>query len=126
METIFDPTYATLSIGYTMCINEFGETLVQFVLESWCHFRDDCETPLNKTKIDSNKLLEFLNSFNLSMTFTAEKSNKELLFLDILIKRDDVKIWIITYFNPTETLWCLHLSSSHLNPNLCKKKINLL
>lgn len=120
METIFDPTYATLSIGYTMCINEFGETLVQFVLESWCHFRDDCETPLNKTKIDSNKLLEFLNSF------TVEKSNKELLFLDILIKRDDVKIWIITYFNPTETLWCLHLSSSHLNPILCKKKINLL
>lgn len=126
MEAIFDPTYATLRIGYTMCINEFGETLVQFVLESWCHFRDDCETPLNKTKIDSNKLLEFLNSFNLSMTFTVEKSNKELLFLDILIKRDDVKIWIITCFNPTETLWGLHLSSSHLNPILCKKKINLL
>ena len=64
MGTKFTPTYATLSMGYfelkfyRICFNEFGETLSQFILENWCCFLDDCETPLGKTKIEPNKLLE--------------------------------------------------------------------
>ena len=54
-------------MSYTMCINEFGEMLGHFILENWCCFLDDCETPLDKTKIDPNKLLEFLNSINSSI-----------------------------------------------------------
>ena len=60
MGTILTPTYATLSMGYfaptfyTMCINEFGETLKQFILENWCLFLDGFQTPLGKTKTDLN------------------------------------------------------------------------
>ena len=38
------PTHATLSMGYfeltfyRICINEFSETLDQFILENWCWF----------------------------------------------------------------------------------------
>ena len=45
--TIFAPTYATLTMGYfeltfyRICINEFDETLGQFILENWCRFLGD-------------------------------------------------------------------------------------
>ena len=57
MGTMFAPRYATLSMGYyeltfyTICINEFGETLGQFMLENWCRFLDDSETTLSKLKL---------------------------------------------------------------------------
>ena len=74
---------------------------------NWCRFLDDCETPLCKTKIDQNRLLEILNSINPSIKFTMETSDKELPFLHILIKRNDDKIWTDIYFEPTETRRCL-------------------
>ena len=102
METIFAPTNATLSTGsfkltfYRISINEFGETLYvnlgQFILENWCRFLDDCETPLEKTQIDPNILLEILNSINPSIKFTMETSDKELPLLDILMKKNYEKI----------------------------------
>ena len=51
-----------------------------------------------------------------------ETSDKELPFLDILIKRNDDKIWMAMYFKPTETRLCLPFSSIH--PNHFKKNIS--
>ena len=102
---------------YRICINEFGETLGHFILENWYWFLDDCETPLDKTKIDPNRLLKILNSTNPSIKFTMETSDKKLPFLDILIKINDYKIWLDIYFKPTGTRRCLPFSSSH--PNHC-------
>ena len=48
-----------------------------------------------------------------------ETSDKELPFLNILIKRNDDKIWIDFYFKPPDTHRCLPFSSNH--PNHCKK-----
>ena len=39
---------------FRICINEFGKTLGQSIWENWCRFLDDCEKPLDKTKIDPN------------------------------------------------------------------------
>ena len=120
MGTIFALTHATLSMCYfeltfyRICINEFGETLGQFVWENWCRFLDNCETPLDKTKIDPNRLLKILNSINPSIRFSVETS-------DILIKRNDDKIWMDIYFKPRDTRLCLSFSSSH--PNHRKKNI---
>ena len=92
MGTIFGPTYATLSVVYfeltfySICINEFGETQGQFILENWCRFLDYYETPIDKTKIDPNRLLEILNS-----KFTMEKSDRELIFLIFLLKETMTK-----------------------------------
>ena len=104
---------------YRICINGFGEMLGQFVLENSCRFLDDCETPLDKTKNDPNRLLKILNSINPSVSFSMETSNNKLPFLGILIKRNDDKIWMDIYFKPRDTCWCLPFLSSH--PNHCKK-----
>ena len=50
-----------------------------------------------------------------------DASDKELPFLDILIKENDDKIWMDIYFKPTDTRRCLQFSSSH--PNHCNKNI---
>ena len=116
MGMIFARTYAMLSMGYfeltfyRICGNEFGETLGQFMLENWCQFLDDCETPLDKTKINPNRLLEIFNSINLSIKFTMERSDKELPFLSNLVKRNDSKIWIDIYFKSIFIHWCLPFS----------------
>ena len=91
MGTIFAPTYAMLSIRYLeltfykIYITEFGETLGHLILENWYQFLDDCETPLDETKTDPNRLLKILNSTNTSIKFTMETSDKKLPFLDIFI-----------------------------------------
>ena len=94
---------------YRICINEFGETLGHFILENWYRFLDDCETPLDKTKIDPNRLLKILNAINPSTKLTIETSNKELSFLDI-IKRSDDKIFIFSQ----QTFACV----SHSRPTI--------
>ena len=104
-----------------MCINKFGKTLGQFILENWCRFLDDCETPLDKTKIDPNRILQILISINPPIKFTVESSDRELPFLDIIFKRNDEKMWMDIYFKPTDTRRCLPFSSSH--PTHCKKNI---
>ena len=42
-------------------------------------------------------------------------------FLDILIKRNNDKIWMDIYYKSTDTHRCLSFSSNH--PNHCKKNI---
>ena len=77
MGAISAPTYATLSMNYfeltfyRICINEFGETLGQFISKNSYKFVDDRQIPLDKTKIDPNRLLETVNSINPFIKFTT-------------------------------------------------------
>ena len=77
MGTIFAHIYEALSMGYfeltfhRICINEFGETLGQFILGNSYQFVDDRQIPLDKTKIDPNRLLETVNSINPFINFTT-------------------------------------------------------
>ena len=127
MGTIFAPTYANLSMGffelsfYETCRTRFGEDLGNFIFENWSRFLDDCQTLLEENKIDPNEILNILNSINPSIQFTMEYSKEEIPFLDILIKRNDEKIWMDIYYKPTDTHRCLPFSSNH--PNHCKKNI---
>ena len=50
-----------------------------------------------------------------------EYSNDQILFLDILIKRNENSIWIDLYHKPTDTQRCLLFASSNLNH--CKRNI---
>ena len=52
--------YVYMNTFYRICINEFGEMLGQFILGNWCQFLNDCETTLDKTKIDRNRTLQIL------------------------------------------------------------------
>ena len=76
MGTTFAPTYATLT--------KFQE----FILENWSRFLNDCQTPLDKNKVKPQEVLQTLNSVNEAIQFTVEFNDKEIRFLDILIKKD--------------------------------------
>ena len=95
MGTIFTPTYATLTMGYfefhfyNICELKWGKEFQEFILENWSRFLDDCQTPLDKNKVKPEELLETLNSVNEAIQFTMEFSDKEIPFLDILIKQDN-------------------------------------
>ena len=50
-----------------------------------------------------------------------EFSDKEIPFLDVLIKRENIGIWMDLYHTPTDTQRCLPYSKSH--PKHCLKNI---
>ena len=62
MGTIFAPTCATLTLGYfevhfcNICELKWGKEFKEFILENWTRFLDDCQTPLDKTKVKPQKL----------------------------------------------------------------------
>ena len=98
MDTIFAPTYANLTMGffelnfYDLCKDRFEEDLGNFIFENWSRFLDDCETLLEENKINPNDLLSTL------IQFTMEYSKDAIPFLDILIKRNNNKIWMDIYY----------------------------
>ena len=55
------------------------------------------ETLLEENKINPNDLLSILNSINPSIQFTMEYSKDAIPFLDILINRNNDKIWMDIY-----------------------------
>ena len=101
MGSIFAPTYANLTMGffeltiYDLCRDKFGKDLGNFIFENWSRFFDDCETLLEESKI--NDLLDILNSINPSIQFTMEYSKDAIPFLDILMDRNNDKIWMDIY-----------------------------
>ena len=127
MGTIFAPTYVTLTMEYfefhfyNICELKWGKEFQEFILENWSRFLDDCQTPLDKNKVKPEELLETLNSVNKAIQFTMEFSDKEIPFLDILIKRDNSGIWMDLYHKLTDTQRCLPYSTSH--PKHCLKNI---
>ena len=63
----------------------------------------DFQTPLDKNTVKREELLETLNSVNEAIHFTMEFSDKEIPFLDILIKRENSGIWMNLYHKPADT-----------------------
>ena len=62
-----------------------------------------------------------LNSININIQYTMEKSETEIPFLDILIKQDDTGIWMDLYRKLTDTRRYVPFSSNH--PHHSKKSI---
>ena len=106
MSTIFAPTYATLTMEYfevhfcNICELKWGKEFQELILSS---FLGGCQTPLDKSKVKPEELLEALNSVKEAIQFTMEFNNKEIPFLDILIKGDNSGIWMDLYHKLTDT-----------------------
>ena len=94
--------------------------LASYIEENWSRFLDDCDIPLDTTKIDLNEFLSILNGIHTNIRFTMEYSDKEIPFLDILIKRDG-DIWMDLYHKPTDTQRYVPFNSNH--PPHCKRNI---
>ena len=126
MGSIFAPTYAALFVGYlelkfySLVEAKWGKSLAKYIMDNWYRFLDDCHTSLDKKKIQPEELLKVLNSINQFIQFTMEYSDKEIPFLDILIKRHS-DIWMDLYQKPTDTQRYVPFNSNH--PPHCKKNI---
>ena len=99
----------------------WGKEFKEFILENYSRFLDDCQTSLDKNKVKPEELLETLNSVKEAIQLTMKFIDKEILFLDILIKRENSGTWMDLYHKPTDTQQCLPYSSSH--PKHCLKNI---
>ena len=94
MGRIFAPTYATSSMGYfkiklyRICTFKYGELLVEYVKENWNHFLDACYTVLRSSQISPEELILTLKSINSLIQFIMDYNKVQILFLDILIKRN--------------------------------------
>ena len=126
MGSIFAPSYAGLTVGYlelklySIAEERWGGSLTEFLMENWCRYLDDCDIPLDKKLIKPDELLQVLNSINQHIQFTMEYSEKEIPFLDVMIKRDD-GIWMDLYHKPTDTQMYVPFNSNH--PPHCKRNI---
>ena len=63
-----------------------------YAYENWSRFLDDCEMPLEIRMIKPEEFLNVLNSINENIQCTMEKSEDEIPFLDISVKRDETGI----------------------------------
>ena len=75
MGTIFAPTYTTLRIGYfevylfDICEVKWGIEFKSFVTENWSRFIDYCETLLDREKVQSQEVLDIIDSIKKSIPF---------------------------------------------------------
>ena len=87
---------------HNICEHKRGKEFQEFILENWSSFVNDCQKPLDKNKVKPDELLETLNSVNEANQFTMEFRDKEIPFLDILIKPDISEIRIDLYHKLTD------------------------
>ena len=121
------PTYATLTMGYyevkfyTICELNWGAAIRQYKEEAWGRFLDDCEIPLDEDKVKPEALRDVPNSIHPKIQFTMEHSKEMVPFLDVLVPKEDDRIWVDLYTKPTDTKRYLPYGSAH--PKHCKINI---
>ena len=117
MGTIFAPTHANLTMGYHE-IKAHSIICQSYALASkhfeifWFTFSDDCQILLKFNLIKPDHLLSILNKTDNSQ-FTMEKSQPTLLFLDIMMKKSGIKIWMDTYNKPTDSKQYVRFTSNY-------------
>ncbi|OOY72080.1 GIY-YIG nuclease family protein [Solemya velum gill symbiont] len=127
MGTKVAPTYANLVMGYLeyklyeKVKDEFDDDFKQYILEQWKRFLDDCFIFWKKSKEDLHLFHSILNSLHESIQFTMDTNDKELPFLDILVKLSGTKITTDIYYKNTDTHQYLNFNSCH--PSHIKRNI---
>ena len=99
---------------------KWGQAVSKYIYENWSRYLDDCEIPLDKSRINPEDLLTLLNSLNRKIKFTMNDNEKEITFLDIMIKQDST-IWMDLYHELTDMQRYVPFNSNYLNH--CKRNI---
>ena len=93
MGTKLAPTYATLTLAYLeenlyeIIGKKYGNIIKEEFTKSWKRYLNDCFIFWKCPWGDINELRNLVQSLHPKIKFTMEHSSKELLFLDILIKK---------------------------------------
>lgn len=106
---------------YSKIETNFDITFSDYVKEQWKRFLDDCFIIWNRSKTDLQSFHTLLNSINPSIQFTIEQDERELPFLDILVKKTEGRIITDIYYKSTDTHQYLDFRSSH--PSHTKRNI---
>ena len=78
----------------------------------WEDFVDDVYSILKRTQLEN--IFHHIKNLHQNIKFTMEEeSNGELVFLDTLLKWNNVKISLLVYSKPTHTYQYLHYSTHH-------------
>ena len=93
----------------------------EYIEQAWGRFLDDCEIPMDEEKVQPEELHSILNSIHPKIQFTMQQSKEVVPFLDVLIRKEDNRIWIDLYTKATETTRYLPFSSAH--PKHCKVNV---
>ena len=96
---------------------KFGEDIGGWAKENWLRYLDDCYI---KWIFGEEQFHVLLNNLNPNIKFTIEHDTKQLAFLDILVKNDDILTTDINYKAP-DTRQYLDFTSNH--PRHIKKNI---
>ena len=121
------PTYATITMGYnelkfyTIFEIHWGVEIREYIEQAWGHFLDDCEIPMDEEKVQPEELHCILNSIHPKIQFTVQQSKDMAPFLDVLIHKEENRIWMDLYTKATDTGRYLLSSSAH--PKHCKVNI---
>ena len=119
MGTKMAPTYATLVLGYPehilyeQLLNSYGQEFASYVQQKWKRFLDDCFIIWN-TDIPVEIFHTELNSLNVHIRFTVNRSKIQMPFLYVLIRISTNNNIIIDIFTKdTDTHMYLNFRSTH-------------
>ena len=118
MGTVVAPTYANIFMGW------LEENLLQtFRLKPLIYLRylDDIFIIWNHGKQLLNIFIDYANSLHKTIKFTANISESEIPFLDVLVKIESCKLVSTLYRKPTDKHQYLDYNSHH--PRHCKQGI---
>ena len=112
MGTKVAPSYANLFMG------ELEKSLLECCPKEpfmWKRFIDDIFMIWTHSEKELHQFLEYLNTFHHSIKFTMEYSEKNIVFLDTLVKKSPNKNHLLVelYTKPTDTHNYLHFQSYH-------------
>ena len=95
----------------------------------WGQFVDGVYSILTRMHLEN--FFHYIDNLHQNINFTMEEeSNRQLAFLDTLLKRNNGKICILVYRNPAHTDQYIHYSSHHVclsqnnkrKPQISKRK----
>ena len=102
MGTPMAPSYANLFMGH------LEDGLLRHAPHkplqgSWKRFIDDINFIWTETSDSLDELFSFINNTHPTIKFTAESSNSQVPFLDVLVKLDQGNLTTQLFTKPTDT-----------------------
>ena len=120
MGTKFAPNYATLALGYlevklyNQLRNHYSSYIANRFINNYFRYLDDCIVIYNKMNINSDDILELLNSLDTTINFKKELEGDSVNFLDITVcVKYDRTVSTDIYYKPTDTKQYLNFYSCH-------------
>ncbi|MCP3929589.1 MAG: hypothetical protein GY705_10855, partial [Bacteroidetes bacterium] len=112
------PAYANVFMGdfEDKYVYPYGDNII-----FWKRFIDDIFCLFQGTEDQILAFIDFLNSWDDKIQFTANYSQKEVPFLDILVKIENNQLTTDLYVKPTDSHNYLKFDSAH--PAKCKQSI---